>query len=34
MFVEFLPAANEVVGKVMFLLLSVSHSVHRGRGSP
>ena len=28
-----LPPANEVWGKVMFLHLSVSHSVHSGRGS-
>ena len=29
-----LPAANEVWGKVMFLHLSVSHSVHRGVSAP
>ena len=27
-----LPLANKVWGKVMFLHLSVSHSVHRGEG--
>ena len=31
---KFLPPANEVWGKVIFLHLSVSHSVHRGGGTP
>ena len=31
---KFLPPANEVWGKVMFLHLSVSHSVHRGCTPP
>ena len=32
MYLPSLPPANEVWGKVMFLHLSVNHSVHRGRG--
>ena len=28
--IEFFPPANKVWGKLMFLHLSVSHSVHRG----
>ena len=30
---EFLPSVNAGCGKIMFLHLSVSHSVHGGRGS-